>query len=109
MKKTLITAAGALLIAPFPAVLISSAPVHAIPSPPLCPVGQMPTGGSPLVGGGGGCMPNPNYRPQTGMTPQEIRQCCIDNTCNTGGIDPANGKTIVCEPSILAKEGQEGW
>lgn len=56
MKKTLIAAAAFGLTLPFSAVLIFPAPAHAIPPPPLCPPGQQPTGGSPLIGGQG-CIP----------------------------------------------------
>jgi hypothetical protein len=99
MKKTLITAAGALLIAPFSAVLISSAPVHAIPSPPLCPVGQMPTGGSPLIGGGGGCKPNPNA-PQNQQDPNAPQNPQIPayKPCYSTGLDP-QGNPCNYDPS----------
>jgi hypothetical protein len=43
------------------------------------------------------------------MTPQQIRQCCIDGSCKDGGLDLANGKTIVCDPAKGVGPGDESY
>lgn len=45
----------------------------------------------------------------TGMTNEQLKQCCLDGSCVQGGIDAANGKTIICDPLTAIGPGEEGF
>lgn len=52
---------------------------------------------------------NPNGDPAAGMTPEQLKECCLSGKCVDGGIDPANYKTIVCDPARPIPPGSEGF